>query len=142
MQEMKTKRNNRRKGFTLVEAVICIVIITLISIAALSASFATSDIVRRADDRNKATDQVELIMACFRTDNFAKALEFCGIEDYIGGNFTAYYDEDFNCIGTTPPDNGEYYCRIEVTLGDNSVGLVAIHHESGEEFYKTQEWLG
>lgn len=135
-----TKHNSRR-GFTLVEAVVCIVIISIISIAALAASLATSDIVRRADDRNKAVDQAELIMACYRTNNFSEALAHCGISGYSGGNFTVYYNENFECLGIDLSDDA-YYCRIEVTVGENSVGLLAIHRESGEELYKTQEWLG
>lgn len=141
MCEMKTKRINTRRGFTLVEAVICIVVIVLISIAAITAAMATGDIVRRSDDRNKANDQAEMIMACYRTEDFPAALALCGIEGYTGGNFTVYYDEDFNVIGIEQPNDNNYYCRIDVTVGQNSVGVVAVHRD-GEEFYKTEEWLG
>lgn len=142
MCELKTKRDNTRRGFTLVEAVICIVVIVAISIAAISAALATADIVRRSDDRNKANDQAEMIMACYRTEDFPAALALCGIEGYTGGNFTVYYDADFNVIGIQQPNDNNYYCRIDVTVGQNSIGVVAVHRESGEEFYKTEEWLG
>lgn len=142
MSKQNLNRKDGRRGFTLVEAVVCIVVIIIISIAAITASLATSDIVRRSDDRNKANDQAELIMACYRTENFSAALAHCGITGYTGGNFTVYYDEDFNILGITQPDDNNYYCRIDVTIGDNSVGVAAIHRQSGEEFYKTEEWLG
>ena len=142
MNQHEAKKNTRKKGFTLVEAVICIVVITIISIAALAAALSTADIVRRADDRNKANDQVELIMSCYRTSNFPKALELCGIPGYTEGNFSVYYDEEFHVIGISQPVDNDYYCRIDVTIGQYSVGVVAVHRESGEEFYKTEEWLG
>ena len=142
MNKERTKKAHSRRGFTLVESIICIVIITAISLAALTAALATSDIIHRADDRNKATNQVEMIMACYRTDNFADALALCGIEGYEYGDFTVYYDEDFQVIGLHQPVDNDYYCRIEVTVGYNSVGLKAINRASGEVYYKTEEWLG
>ena len=138
----KTKR-----GFTLVESIICIVIITAISLAALTAALATSDIIHRADDRNKATDQVEMIMACYRTDNFYEALVLCDIIsaeeiNAIDGDFVVYYNEDFEAIDVRQPVDNNFYCRIEVTVGLNSIGLKAINRASGEVYYKTEEWLG
>ena len=138
-------RNKTKRGFTLVESIICIVIITAISMAALTAVMATSNIIKRADDRNKATDRAEAIMACYRTDNFSAALALCGIEGYQNGtfgSFTVYYDKDFRVIGLTQPTNNDYYCRIEVTVGKYSIGLKAINRESGELYYKTEECLG
>ncbi len=142
MSKEKTKKAHSRRGFTLVESIICIVIITAISMAALTAVMATTDIIRRADDRNKATDRVEAIMACYRTDNFSGALALCGIEGYVGGNFTVYYDENFQVLGLAQPANNDYHCRIEVTVGEHSIGLKAISRASGEIYYKTEEWLG
>lgn len=140
MNSKKTKR-----GFTLVESIICVVIITAISMAALTAVMATSNIIQRADDRNKATDRAEAIMACYRTDNFSAALALCGIEGLpsnLSGDFTVYYDENFNVIGTKQPANNDYHCRIEVTVGKYSIGLKAISRASGEVYYKSEEWLG
>lgn len=140
MNRKKANRAHGRRGFTLVESIICIVIITAISMAALTAVMATTNVIKRADDRNKAIDRVEAITACYRTDNFPGALALCGIEGYLGGNFTVYYDEDFQVLGLTQP--ADYHCRIEVTVGANSIGLKAIGRESGEIYYKTEEWLG
>lgn len=142
MNVKNTKKCKGKRGFTLVESIICITIITFITAAALAATLATSDIIHRADDRNKATDQVEVIMACYRTDNFAGALALCGIQGYTGGNFTVYYNEDFQVLGITQPANNDYYCRIEVTVGDHSIGVQALNRASGEVYYKTEEWLG
>ena len=144
MNKNNTKKANGRRGFTLVEAIVSVVIITAISLAALTATLTSSDIIRRADDRNRATDQAEMIMACYRTENFAGALALCGIEgcsNYFT-NFTVYYDEDFQVLGLTQPANNDYYCRVEVIKGKNSVGITAINRESGEIYYKTEEWLG
>ncbi len=142
MTNNKPNKKRSRRGFTLVESVVCIVIIIIVSIAAISASMATSDVVRRGDDRSKAIDQVEMIMSCYRTENFKGALELCGIRGYDKGNFTVYYNEDFEILGVTPPANDGYYCRIEVTVGDHSVGLKAFLQETDELLYKTEEWLG
>ena len=144
MNSKNTIKAKGRRGFTLVEAIVSILIITAISMAALTATLTSSDIIRRADDRNRATDQAEMIMACYRTDNFADALALCGIEGYEKnkGNFTVYYSEDFQVLGLTQPQNNDYYCRIEVTVGQNSVGITAINRASGEVYYKTEEWLG
>lgn len=143
MGRKKTNQARSKRGFTLVECIICIVIISAISLAALAAVMATTDIIQRADDRNKATDRVEAIMACYRTDNFPQALALCGIEGYDGnGNFTVYYDKDFQVIGLTQPTDNNYHCRIEVTVGQNSIGVKAIGRASGEVYYKTEEWLG
>jgi len=142
MNSYNTKKANGRRGFTLVEAIVSILIVTAISLAALTATLTSSDIIRRADDRNRATDQVEMIMACYRTDNFSGALALCGIENYTGGNFTVYYSEDFQVLGLIQPTNNDYYCRVEVTVGQNSIGVTAINRASGEVYYKTEEWLG
>lgn len=143
MNMTKTKKANHRKGFTLVESIICIVIIVAVSMAALTAVLATSDIIQRADSRHKAVDQVEMIMACYRTDNFKAALALCGIEvGDVSRGFTVYYSGDFQVIGTQQPVDNNYFCRIEVTVGAYSIGLRAINRASGEVYYKTEEWLG
>ena len=142
MNQQTAKLNTHKKGFTLVEVLICVVIIVFISIAALSATLATADIVQRADDRNRAISQVEMIMACKRTDDFPAAMKLCGIDGVTAGNFIVYYDADYKPLGLKAPAGNDYHVRIEVTVGDNSVGLVAIHRESGNTLYKTEEWLG
>ena len=67
----RTAQNRRsRRGFTLTEAVVSIVIITIISAAALTASLATMDITRRSNDRNDAAVQSKMIMDCYKTKDY------------------------------------------------------------------------
>ena len=142
MDKKYTKKSNCRRGFTLVESIICIVIITAISMAALTAVVSTTNIIKRADDRNKAIDRAEAITACYRTDNFFGALALCGLENCDGtsNHFTVYYDESFQVLPSG--NDNTYYCRIEVTVGQNSIGVTAINRASGEIYYKTEVWLG
>ena len=135
-------RNRRsRRGFTLTEAVVSIVIITIISAAALTASLATMDITRRSNDRNDAAVQSKMIMDCYKTDDFAQALALCGIAGYTSGDFTVYYDDNFAVLGLQKPANDAYCYSIAVTVGTRSIGVKAFLRESGELLYKTQEWL-
>ncbi len=140
-QMVKNDKRRRRRGFTLVEAVVSIAVVTIISAAALTAILATVDITRRSNERNTAAVQSSMIMDCYKTDNFAKALAFCGISGYSEGNFTVYYDDDFEVIGIDKPANNAYCYAISVTVGERSIGVRAILRESGEVLYKTQEWL-
>ncbi len=137
----KAQSRRSRRGFTLVEAVVSIAIVTIISAAALTASFATVDITRRSNDRHDAAVQSAMIMDCYKTDNFAGALALCGITGYTSGNFTVYYDKEFAVLGLNKPAGDNYYCSIAVTVGTRSIGVKAIARESGELLYKTQEWL-
>ena len=144
MRKQMTSQNKKcraRRGFTLLEAVVSIVVVTIISAAALTAILSTVDITRRSDERNTAAVQSSVIMDCYKTDNFAKALALCGINGYSTGSFTVYYDDDFAVIGIQKPANNAYCYAIEVTVGTRSIGVKAVLRESGEVLYKTQEWL-
>ena len=134
-----TKRN---RGFSIMETVIALVVIVLVTAAALSITMAAISARVKMSNYSEAQDFAHNVLECFKAadgadeaekiDNFEKNVEFAGYEfsprvasayTYSAGNkFTAYIKADFQ--------NGIF--EIKVTeFGKNDKVIIEFDYTKG-----------
>lgn len=128
------KRILNKKGFTMMETIIAIVVVSLVSVAAVTLLMTSIHTTRTAIHKTQAQYFAEDVLTCFRASEnasqFVEAVEFNGgfLEFAITGNKYVFTlaDSKFQAVALVDyPVDGRPSFRIEI-LGDDDEVITSI----------------
>ncbi len=125
----------RRKGFSLVEAVVAMSLSLLVLAASTSVIFTTINVSSKLTLSQSATQQADNILSCYQSDNVVSGLKLLyGEGSFEDGNNILYFDNANKLTASSENAVWRMECQKDGTL----ISLRAIEISSEEEIYAIQ----
>lgn len=103
---MKKDKKKFNKGFSLLEAVISILLVTIIMTAVLSTILYTNSITKKAEIKMYAINEIDNIVTCFKAEDYTY-YEMKGFDN----NQELKFSNDYDLINST-----EYFYKIVLVI--------------------------
>lgn len=116
---MKKVFRKNNKGFSLLESVISILLVSIIMTAVLSTVLYTNSVTKKAEVKMYAINEIDNIIACYKTDNYS----YYGMKQF-DKNQELKFTKDFELI-----DSEYYFYKIVLNVGVSSINATAYNKE-------------
>ena len=117
---MKKYYRKNKNGFSLLESVISILLISIIMTAVLSTILYTNSITKKAEIKMYAINEIDNIVTCFKAEDYTY-YEMDGEMDGFVNNQELKFSNDYDLINST-----EYFYKIVLNVIEIDGGIRSI----------------